>query len=100
MPSSTATGAFGPAPPGTNLTENQNGRMLGAVVPVAVFGTVAVILRLVVRLRAKDVRLAVDDYLILAALVRNKSSSDKLDCADGIMGSDFLLGDSNIMLYQ
>lgn len=69
MPSSTATGAFGPAPPGTDLANNQNGKLLGAVIPVAVFGTLAVILRLVARLRAKEVSLAVDDYLVVAALV-------------------------------
>lgn len=69
MPSSVATGDFGPAPPGLDMTENQTGDLLGAVVPVAVFGTIAVSLRLVARLRTKDVTLAIDDYLIIAALV-------------------------------
>lgn len=71
MPSTTATGAFGPAPPGVDLSQNQDGNLLGAVVPVAVCGTVAVGIRLMARSKSKDVKLAVDDYLILAALVRH-----------------------------
>lgn len=73
MPGSTASGDFGPAPPGVDLSQNQNGRLLGGVVPVAVLGTIAVILRMVVRLRGKEMRLALDDYLIVAALVRFKT---------------------------
>lgn len=69
MPGSVVTGDFGPAPPGLDLTENQNGRFLAAVISVAVFGTIAVILRLVVRIRRKEMRLALDDYLIVAGLV-------------------------------
>lgn len=76
MPGSTATGDFGPAPPGVDLTKNQNGRLLGAVIPVSVFGTIAVILRLAVRLRRKEMKLATDDYLIVAALVRINSCSN------------------------
>jgi hypothetical protein len=70
MPSKTATGDFGPAPPGLDLTQNQTGNLLGAVIPVAVFGTTAVILRLVVPMKTNGARkLAVDDYLIIAALL-------------------------------
>lgn len=69
MVGTTASGDFGPAPPGVDLTKNQNGRLLGSVVPVAVLGTIAVILRLAVRLKGKDMRLALDDYLIIAGLV-------------------------------
>lgn len=71
MPSTTATGDFGPAPPGVDLSQNQNGKLLGAVVPVAVCGTVAVGLRFFARRKGKDVKLAVDDYLLMAALVRH-----------------------------
>ncbi|KAL5356324.1 hypothetical protein BJX96DRAFT_171508 [Aspergillus floccosus] len=69
MPSAVATGDFGPAPPGVDLTRNQTGNLLGAVIPVAVFGTTAVGLRIVARLRTKDVKLATDDYLIIPALI-------------------------------
>lgn len=70
MPSITATGNFGPAPPGVDLAKNQTGKLLGAVVPVAVLGTTAVILRLAAPVKAKEARkLAVDDYLIIAALL-------------------------------
>ncbi|KAH8431360.1 uncharacterized protein LDX57_009018 [Aspergillus melleus] len=69
MPSSIATGDFGPSPPGLDLTENQTGDLLGAVVPVAVLGSIAVALRLVARLPTKDMTLATDDYLIVAALL-------------------------------
>ncbi|KAJ5211312.1 hypothetical protein N7472_001451 [Penicillium cf. griseofulvum] len=70
MPSKTATGDFGPAEPGLDLTQNQTGNLLGAVIPVAVLGTTAVILRLVVPMKTNGARkLAVDDYLIIAALL-------------------------------
>ncbi|OQE38380.1 hypothetical protein PENCOP_c008G02493 [Penicillium coprophilum] len=70
MPSGTATGDFGPAPPGLDLAENQTGTLLGAVIPVAVLATTAVALRIVGPIKRKDVRsLAVDDYLIMAGLL-------------------------------
>ncbi|KAL4898334.1 hypothetical protein BDV59DRAFT_3196 [Aspergillus ambiguus] len=69
MPSNIATGDFGPAPPGVDLSKNQTGNLLGAVVPVAVLGSIAVGLRILARLKTKDVRLAIDDYLILPALL-------------------------------
>lgn len=70
MPSTTATGDFGPAPPGVDLAKNQTGNLLGAVIPVAVLGTTAVILRLAAPMKTKESRkLAVDDYLIIAALL-------------------------------
>ncbi|OQE24859.1 hypothetical protein PENFLA_c009G01654 [Penicillium flavigenum] len=70
MPSVTATGDFGPAPPGVDLVKSQTGNLLGSVIPVAVLGTTAVILRLVAPMKTKeDRKLAVDDYLIIAALL-------------------------------
>ncbi|KAJ5781185.1 hypothetical protein N7457_006345 [Penicillium paradoxum] len=70
MPSTIATGDFGPAPPGMNLSKNQTGSLLGSVIPVAVLGTIAVILRLVARMKTKEIgKLAMDDYLIIAALL-------------------------------
>ncbi|KAJ5467281.1 hypothetical protein N7475_005033 [Penicillium sp. IBT 31633x] len=70
MPSIIATGDFGPAPPGVDLAKNQTGDLLGAVIPVAVFGTIAVVLRLVASMKNQETRkLAVDDYLIVAALL-------------------------------
>jgi hypothetical protein len=69
MPSVTATGDFGPAPPGVDLIKNQTGNLLGSVTPVAALGTTAVILRLVAPMKTKENRkLAVEDYLIIAAL--------------------------------
>lgn len=75
MPSSIATGDFGPAPPGVDLSENQNGKLLGAVVSVAICGTVAVALRVIVRMKAKDVKLALDDYLVMLGLVSHTPTS-------------------------
>ncbi|KAJ5197350.1 hypothetical protein N7449_007829 [Penicillium cf. viridicatum] len=70
MPSTTATGDFGPVPPGVDLAKNQTGNLLGAVIPVAVLGTTAVILRLAAPMKTQESRkLAVDDYLIIAALL-------------------------------
>lgn len=69
MPSAIATGDFGPAPPGLNLAKNQTGNLLGAVIPVAVMGTTAVLLRLIARMKTKEaIKFAADDYLIIAAL--------------------------------
>lgn len=70
MPSTTATGDFGPAPPGVDLTKNQAGNLLGAVIPVALLGTTAVVLRLAAPMKTQESRkLAVDDYLIIVALL-------------------------------
>lgn len=69
MPSTTATGDFGPAPPGLDLSENHNANLSGAVAAVAICGTIAVAMRFFIRIRAKDVKLALDDYLVGLALV-------------------------------
>jgi hypothetical protein len=63
------SGDFGPAPPGVNLAENQNGQIFGAVITLMVIGTVAVIMRFVARSTPNSISLASDDYLIVVALV-------------------------------
>ncbi|KAJ9634390.1 hypothetical protein H2199_009048 [Coniosporium tulheliwenetii] len=63
-----ASGDFGPAPPGVDLSENQNGMILGGVIILTIIGTVAVALRVVARMKAKDFEFFVDDYLIIGAL--------------------------------
>lgn len=68
--STAATGDFGPAPPGVDLSQNQNGYMLGSVLAVALIGTIAVGVRLLARYKSKDFSLAIDDYLVIAGLVR------------------------------
>lgn len=70
-----ATGVFGPAPPGVDLSANQNGMMVGGVATLIVLGTLAVALRLYTRTMTRESRFAVDDYLILAAYVSQSSSS-------------------------
>ena len=64
-----ASGDFGPAPPGVNLAKNQNGQIFGAVITLMVIGTIAVIMRFVARSTSNSVSLASDDYVIVAALV-------------------------------
>ncbi|OCL10403.1 hypothetical protein AOQ84DRAFT_289378 [Glonium stellatum] len=64
-----ASGAFGPAPPGIDLSQNQNGQIFGAVITLMVIGTIAVIMRFIARRTPNSMSLAVDDYLIVAALV-------------------------------
>lgn len=57
-------------PPGVDLAKNQAGNLLGAVIPVAVLGTTAVILRLAAPMKTKESKkLAVVDYIIIAALL-------------------------------
>ncbi|KAJ9650081.1 hypothetical protein H2201_009320, partial [Coniosporium apollinis] len=63
-----ASGDFGPAPPGVDLSENQNGMILGGVITLTIIGTAAVALRVVARMKAKDFEFFVDDYLIIGAL--------------------------------
>ncbi|EIT73050.1 hypothetical protein AO1008_08619 [Aspergillus oryzae 100-8] len=64
-----ASGDFGPAPPGVNLSENQNGSMLGAVITLIILGTLSVVLRIYARTEFKKFRFSIDDYLSFAALL-------------------------------
>nr|CDP28864.1 Putative protein of unknown function [Podospora anserina S mat+] len=63
------SGAWGEAPPGVNLAENQNGDIIGSVVGIMVLGLSSVVLRLFTRLINKGPGLAADDYVILFAAV-------------------------------
>lgn len=55
--------------PGVDLAKNQAGSLLGAVIPVAVLGTTAVILRLAAPMKIEESKkLAINDYIIIAAL--------------------------------
>ncbi|KEY74717.1 hypothetical protein S7711_05466 [Stachybotrys chartarum IBT 7711] len=63
-----ASGAWGPAPPGVDLTETQDGSIIGSVAVMMAIGLTAVALRLYVRATTGP-RLAEDDYFILVALL-------------------------------
>ncbi|KAL2003541.1 hypothetical protein VTN02DRAFT_3431 [Thermoascus thermophilus] len=63
-----ASGDFGPAPPGVDLSQNQDANILGAVITLMIIGVVAVVLRVLARMKTKDVNFALDDYLIFVAL--------------------------------
>lgn len=63
-----ASGDWGPAPPGVDLTEVQDGEILRPVIALMTLGILAVATRLVARFKA-GAKIAVDDYLILASLV-------------------------------
>ncbi|EEU38096.1 uncharacterized protein NECHADRAFT_84327 [Fusarium vanettenii 77-13-4] len=62
-----ASGAWGPAPPGVDLSESQDREILTSVITIMVIGITAVILRLAARLKSRA-RLGLDDYCVLAAL--------------------------------
>lgn len=64
-----ASGAFGPAPPGIDLSETKNGAIIRAVISLMIIGTLAVMLRFVSQLMREKGRFSWDDYLILPALV-------------------------------
>ncbi|EXJ70398.1 uncharacterized protein A1O5_06466 [Cladophialophora psammophila CBS 110553] len=64
-----ASGAFGPAPPGIDLSETKNGAIIRAVVSLMVIGTLTVMLRFVSQLMREKGRFSWDDYLILPALL-------------------------------
>jgi hypothetical protein len=63
-----ASGVFGPAPPGIDLSKTQNSSIRSAVISLMVIGTVFVILRLVARTIQKGVSLAADDYCVALGL--------------------------------
>ena len=66
------SGVFGPTPPGINLSQTQNEKVVKAVVSLMVIGTIAVILRFVSQfLRDGRKYLSWDDFLIIPALVSN-----------------------------
>lgn len=62
-------GDFGPAPPGVDLTENQDRETYSAVITLTILATFTVGIRLVSRCIRAGIYLAVDDFLIVAALV-------------------------------
>jgi hypothetical protein len=64
-----ASGAWGPAPPGVDLNETQSAEIIASVVAIMVIGLSAVVLRIVTRLSRSGPGLAEDDYVILVAAV-------------------------------
>lgn len=66
-----ASGDWGPAPEGMDLTETQDGEILRPVVALMVLGILAVATRVVARIKSGS-KIAVDDYLILLSLVCHK----------------------------
>ncbi|KAK4132182.1 hypothetical protein BT67DRAFT_463869 [Trichocladium antarcticum] len=62
-----ASGDWGPAPPGVDLTENQNADIIGSVIVIVAMGLSAVVLRIFTRLSRTGPGLAEDDYVILFA---------------------------------
>lgn len=64
-----ASGDFGPAPPGIDLSQTQNESIRSAVISLMVIGTIFVSLRIIARTMQKGVSLAVDDYCIVMGLV-------------------------------
>ncbi|KAK0631239.1 hypothetical protein B0T14DRAFT_416368 [Immersiella caudata] len=61
------SGAWGPTPPGVDLTENQDMDIISSVVAIMVIGLSSVVLRVITRLMKSGPGLAVDDYVILFA---------------------------------
>lgn len=62
---------FGEPPPGTDLSDNHRGRNDAALITTYALAGIAVSLRFYTRSRVQQVTLAADDWMILAALVRN-----------------------------
>ncbi|KAK4444715.1 hypothetical protein QBC34DRAFT_384933 [Podospora aff. communis PSN243] len=61
------SGAWGPTPPGVDLTEDQNMDIISSVVAIMVVGLSSVVLRMITRLMKTGPGLAADDYVILFA---------------------------------
>ncbi|KAH6845776.1 hypothetical protein B0I37DRAFT_398918 [Chaetomium sp. MPI-CAGE-AT-0009] len=64
-----SSGAWGPAPPGVDLTEHQSADIIGSVVAVMILGLSAVAMRLYVRTTHSGPGLAEDDYVIVVAAI-------------------------------
>ncbi len=64
-----SSGNWGPVPSDIDLTENQNGNIIGSVAMITALGLVAVALRLFARLSRGGPGLAQDDYVVLVAAV-------------------------------
>jgi len=71
------SGVWGEAPPGTNLSEDQNRDIIGSVVGIMVMGLASVVLRVFTRLMNKGPGLAADDYVILFAAVRTGGTKNQ-----------------------
>lgn len=63
-----ASGDWGPAPAGIDLTEDQDGEILRPVIALMTLGIIAVAIRLVARCKS-GTGIAIDDCLIFLALV-------------------------------
>jgi hypothetical protein len=66
------SGVWGEAPPGVDLSKNQNGDIIGSVVGIMVMGLASVVLRVFTRVMKKGPGLAADDYVIIFAAVRRE----------------------------
>lgn len=60
-----ASGDFGPAPAGIDLSENQDGDIFGPVVALMVVSSIFIITRFVTRILSRQGGVSLDDYLIL-----------------------------------
>lgn len=69
-----ASGDWGPAPLGVDLNETQTAKILSPVIAFMVLGVLAVVGRLVSRLKSGS-RIAIDDYLVVVSLVSSKTGS-------------------------
>lgn len=63
-----ASGDWGPAPPGVDLSESQDVEILSPVITFMVLGILSVAGRLVARFKS-GAPVAVDDYLVMVSLV-------------------------------
>ena len=64
-----ATGDFGSAPDGVDLSRNQNASIKSSVISLMVIATFFVILRMIARTRQKGESLALDDFCVVLGLV-------------------------------
>ncbi|KAH8804479.1 hypothetical protein F5884DRAFT_407489 [Xylogone sp. PMI_703] len=64
-----ASGVFGPAPPGVDLSENRNASLRAAVITLMVIGTVFVVLRFIARSWQKGLSIEIDDIFCAIGLL-------------------------------
>lgn len=64
-----ASGDFGPAPAGVDLSENQNADIFGPVVALMVVSSIFVVTRFITRIFSRQGGVSLDDYLIVVGWI-------------------------------
>ncbi|KAE8326683.1 hypothetical protein BDV39DRAFT_205598 [Aspergillus sergii] len=71
----TLTDIFGPQPAGIDLNDSQTPQVNATVIPLYIVAVIAVILRILTRVKVQKINLGIDDWLIAASLLLLSTSA-------------------------